>query len=86
MPSTCCWRAPERPARVTAATGRGRRVAGGLHGSVEALDTLLEPVAAAPAGAGVGLVFNGDFHWFDTDPDEFGYVHDTVLQSATCSR
>lgn len=55
-------------------------VAGGLYGNVEALDALLERLAGDPAGGGVCLVFNGDFHWFDTDPDDFRHVQDMVLQ------
>lgn len=55
-------------------------IAGGLYGNVEALEALLARAAAEPAGAAVSLVFNGDFHWFDADPDDFGYVHDTVLR------
>lgn len=46
-------------------------VAGGLYGNVEALDRLLDIVAADP---GAKLVFNGDFHWFDADPADFGRV------------
>jgi hypothetical protein len=43
-------------------------VAGGLYGNVEALEALLELVAAEP---GAVLAFNGDFHWFDIDPADF---------------
>jgi hypothetical protein len=45
-------------------------VAGGLYGNLEAL-------AAIKAMAGsekATLVFNGDFHWFDADPDWFAEI------------
>ena len=51
-------------------------VAGGLYGNVEALDALLEMVAAEP---GAALAFNGDFHWFDVASAEFERVGRTVL-------
>jgi len=49
-------------------------VVGGLYGNVEALDALdalVEPGAA--------IVFNGDFHWFDIDPEDFDAVNVRVL-------
>ena len=54
-------------------------VAGGLYGNVEALDRLLELVAADP---GAKLAFNGDFHWFDADPADFERVDAAVAKHA----
>jgi len=45
-------------------------VAGGLYGNVEALRAI-EAMAAAEDAE---LVFNGDFHWFDADPDWFAEI------------
>jgi len=53
-------------------------VAGGLYGNRYALERLLELYAAEPGVK--ALVFNGDFHWFDADPAEFGYINRTVLE------
>ncbi len=52
-------------------------VAGGLYGNVEALERLLELVAAEP---GARLAFNGDFHWFDADPSDFECVDREVAK------
>lgn len=71
------------PAALASAPRRRAAVAwvvGGLYGNVEALDALLARVAQGSEGADVCLVFNGDFHWFDTDPADFAYVQDMVLQ------
>ena len=54
-------------------------VAGGLYGNVEALERLLEIVAAEP---GAVLAFNGDFHWFDADPADFERVDSEVGKHA----
>jgi len=51
-------------------------VAGGLYGNIEALDAL-EAMVARETGA--ILVFNGDFHWFDTDANEFREITRRVL-------
>ncbi len=51
-------------------------IAGGVYGNVEALDAVLEMVAAEP---GARLAFNGDFHWFDVAPAEFERVGRAVL-------
>ena len=53
-------------------------VAGGLYGNRFALERLLQ-LFHREAGP-KALVFNGDFHWFDVDADEFGYVNRRVLQ------
>jgi hypothetical protein len=54
-------------------------VAGGLYGNVEALERLLAIVAAEP---GAVLAFNGDFHWFDVDPADFGRIDAEVAKHA----
>jgi len=48
-------------------------VVGGLYGNTEALATLQALVAAETAPR-VGVVLNGDFHWFDVDPAEFAAI------------
>jgi hypothetical protein len=52
-------------------------VAGGLYGNPFALDALLERFEDERGEK--RLVFNGDFHWFDCDPDDFARVQDGVL-------
>jgi len=52
-------------------------VAGGLYGNVEALERLLEIVAAEP---GALLAFNGDFHWFDAAPADFERIEALVAR------
>lgn len=52
-------------------------VVGGLYGNGQALDEVLR-LFEAERGA-KRLVFNGDFHWFDTDPALFARVNDAVL-------
>ncbi|MDX1376668.1 MAG: hypothetical protein R3357_13960 [Burkholderiales bacterium] len=47
-------------------------IAGGLYGNVFALERLLE-LHAAERGA-KALVFNGDFHWFDADAQDFAAI------------
>jgi hypothetical protein len=52
-------------------------VVGGLYGNEVALQTVLSMFDAE-----VGpkrLIFNGDFHWFDTDPGSFKRVTEAVL-------
>jgi hypothetical protein len=55
-------------------------VVGGLYGNVEALSTVLA-MAEAERGE-VGIVFNGDFHWFDADPDDYAHVQRQVARHA----
>ncbi len=52
-------------------------IAGGLYGNTLALQALLDAYTAEPGDK--ALVFNGDFHWFDVDREEFLLVNDTVL-------
>lgn len=51
-------------------------VVGGLYGNPEALDAV-EALFATEPGA-KRMVFNGDFHWFDTDTALFASVNDRV--------
>ncbi len=46
-------------------------VVGGLYGNLQALHALNRRLAAEP---GARVVFNGDAHWFDRDPDTFAAV------------
>ncbi len=52
-------------------------IAGGLYGNPFALDALLEAYRAERGAK--ALVFNGDFHWFDVDANDFQRVNDAVL-------
>ena len=45
-------------------------VVGGLYGNTEALACLQSLISCESEGR-VEVVVNGDFHWFDVDPDEF---------------
>jgi hypothetical protein len=47
-------------------------VVGGLYGNLAALEEV-ERLAAAEQGQ-VTIVFNGDFHWFDAEPDWFAAI------------
>lgn len=51
-------------------------VAGGVYGNEPALATILDMHAAEPDAV---LVFNGDFNWFDVDPDVFERINRAVL-------
>lgn len=51
-------------------------VVGGLYGNVDALDAVRAMVVKE---ANAALAFNGDFHWFDVDRDEFLAVNDVVM-------
>jgi hypothetical protein len=53
-------------------------VVGGLYGNMEALRAVIERADREPDGA--AIVFNGDFHWLDVDPDDFQTVQQTVLR------
>jgi len=55
-------------------------IAGGLYGNLEALQAILTLKAEEENhGEAVRLIFNGDFHWFDTAPDEFLTINTSVL-------
>lgn len=47
-------------------------VVGGLYGNLAALAAVERLTAAEPGP--VSVVFNGDFHWFDAEPDWFAEV------------
>lgn len=53
-------------------------VIGGLYGNQAALDAIL--ALAERENPRPLLVFNGDFNWFDADPDVFRPINDQVLQ------
>jgi hypothetical protein len=55
-------------------------IAGGLYGNRYALAALLE--AYERDSGRKALVFNGDFHWFDADAQEFAHINRTVLRFA----
>ena len=52
-------------------------VVGGLYGNLEALD-VVQGLAARERGP-VTVVFNGDFHWFDIEPEDFESLSLQVL-------
>lgn len=52
-------------------------VVGGLYGNALALERVLELFERETGRK--RLVFNGDFHWFDADPDTFARVQRQVL-------
>jgi hypothetical protein len=51
-------------------------VVGGLYGNLAAFDTIRTMAAAEPAWP--QIVFNGDFHWFDAEPEWFAAIERTV--------
>jgi hypothetical protein len=55
-------------------------VVGGLYGNEPALQTVLDLFARESGNK--RLLFNGDFHWFDTDPGAFRRINETVLSHA----
>jgi len=55
-------------------------VIGGLYGNANALDTIDQMAAQEPQPP--CLVFNGDFHWFDAEPQLFAAVQRRVLAHA----
>ena len=52
-------------------------IAGGIYGNPFALDALL--AAYEGERGSKALVFNGDFHWFDVELDDFRRINDAVL-------
>ncbi|MBA1149237.1 hypothetical protein H0Z60_19505 [Ectothiorhodospiraceae bacterium WFHF3C12] len=68
---------PEVLDRLPVAEAQTLLVVGGLYGNVDALNAILaryEAECRAATGP-VRLVFNGDAHWFDVDPDAFQAVN-----------
>ena len=53
-------------------------VVGGLYGNRAALAAVLKRAAAEPGGPAT-IVFNGDFHWLDVDPEDFQAISQVVL-------
>jgi hypothetical protein len=64
-----------RPARLEADT---LYVVGGLYGNPAALRAVLERAGREPGGPAT-VVFNGDFHWLDVDPEDFRTISEAVL-------
>jgi hypothetical protein len=64
-----------RPAQLEADT---LYVVGGLYGNPSALHAVLQRADQEPGGR-TRVVFNGDFHWLDVDPDDFQAISETVL-------
>jgi hypothetical protein len=56
-------------------------VAGGLYGNLAALDAV-ERLADAESDQ-TDIVFNGDYHWFDAEPEWFGAVERRVAPYRT---
>ncbi|HZD69887.1 MAG TPA: hypothetical protein VFA45_13560 [Actinomycetes bacterium] len=53
-------------------------VVGGLYGNPAALEAVLQRARRERSGKAT-IVFNGDFHWLDVDPDDFRSISETVL-------
>lgn len=71
----------DREAEVTAET---LYLIGGLYGNTAALDAV-EQLAAEETERGLPaptLVFNGDFNWFNAEPDTFRAINQRVLRHA----
>jgi len=64
-----------QPAQLSADT---LYVVGGLYGNLAALRAILERMELEPDGL-AAVVFNGDFHWLDVDPEDFLVVSEAVL-------
>jgi hypothetical protein len=64
-----------QPARLEADT---LYVVGGLYGNLVAVRAVLERADREPSEP-AAIVFNGDFHWLDVDPDDFHAVSHAVL-------
>jgi hypothetical protein len=68
--------APESLRRAPELAADTLWIAGGLYGNPFALESLL---ALHERERGTkALVFNGDFHWFDVDPETFSQIDATV--------
>ncbi|HEV2894721.1 MAG TPA: hypothetical protein VG411_13270 [Actinomycetota bacterium] len=53
-------------------------VVGGLYGNPAALRAILERADHEPGGP-PAIVFNGDYHWLDVDPEDFQAISEAVL-------
>lgn len=65
----------DRPPEILAET---LYVVGGMYGNPFALQAVLDMAAAEPVPP--TLVFNGDFNWFNTDPDAFLDINLAILR------
>jgi hypothetical protein len=65
----------DQPAQLDANT---LYVVGGLYGNLAALRAVLER-AGRERGGPAPVVFNGDAHWLDVDPEDFQTISETVL-------
>ena len=69
--------APESLRRAPELAADTLWIAGGLYGNPFALESLLA-LYERERGA-KALAFNGDFHWFDADPEMFSQVDERVM-------
>jgi hypothetical protein len=69
---------PEALAEPTQLTADTLYVVGGLYGNPMALAAVLQRAGREPGGPPT-IVFNGDFHWLDVDPEDFQAISETVL-------
>ena len=69
---------PEALAEPAAFSAGTLYVVGGLYGNFAALRAVLERADREPGGP-PAIVFNGDMHWLDVDPDDFRAISETVL-------
>jgi len=53
-------------------------VVGGLYGNPAALQAVLQRARREPASEAT-IMFNGDFHWLDIDPQDFRSISELVL-------
>src|SRR5882672_6666895 len=63
-------------ARAADLKARSLYIVGGLYGNPFALEAVLAMARRERAA----LVFNGDFNWFNADPEEFESVNEAVLR------
>ncbi|MFB6261890.1 MAG: hypothetical protein ABEJ96_00890 [Thiohalorhabdaceae bacterium] len=63
----------DRPAELRTET---LYVVGGLYGNLEALTAIETLAAREPTPP--ALVFNGDCHWLDTDPERFAAIQEGI--------
>lgn len=68
---------PEALKRAPALAAETLYLIGGLYGNRQALEWI-EARAARETGD-VALVFNGDFHWFDVEPEVFTSINKRVI-------
>jgi hypothetical protein len=72
------WYQPEALAQPSQLLADTLYVVGGLYGNLAALQAILERADHEPGGPAT-IIFNGDFHWLDTDPEDFQAISQTVL-------